>query len=142
MGWPEMVDDERLAEEYRARVERLIGYLATNPPPFGVLADTLTADYNSLASGRLKRAIESGRLTLASIDRLRDGAEAIPGAEHCSVRYGSREFEMPSAVLPALQYLELHRPCAVADLPESIDDDSKLVLVRRLMAEGIVDAVS
>jgi ribosomal protein L16 Arg81 hydroxylase len=142
LGWPEMADDGPLADQYRARVERLIAYVASNPPPFAVLADSLTADYNSLASGRLKRAIDSNRLTLASMVRLRDDAEVVPGTGQCSVRCGAKEFEMPAAVLPALQHLELNKPCTIGGLPDALDDDSKLVLVRRLMSEGIVDAVS
>ena len=144
MGWPDMADDGRLAREYRARVERLIAYIAGNPAPFDVLADSLTPDYSSLSSGLLRRAIDSNGLTLASLVRMRDDAEAQIGesAEQCVVRCGSKELEMPAAVLPALQYLQHNRPCAVGALPDAIDEESKLVLVRRLMAEGIVDAVS
>ena len=74
---------------------------------------------------------------------MRDDAEAQPAAnDQCSIRCGAKELEMPVAVLPALQYLEQHKPCAAGALPDVLDDESKLVLVRRLMAEGIVDAVS
>jgi hypothetical protein len=47
---------------------------------------------------------------------------------------------MPAAVLPALRFLEEHTRCAVSELPDCMDDESKLVLVRRLLAEGIVDS--
>jgi len=143
IGWPQMTDDGRLAREYRARVDRLVAHITSHPPPFPLLADSLTADYQSLSSGLLKRAIDSNRLTLASVVRIRDDAQAQPAAnDHCSIRCGAKELEMPIAALSALQYLERHKPCAVGALPDVLDDDSKLVLVRRLMAEGIVDALS
>lgn len=143
LGWPDMADDGRLEREYRARVERLIAQIANTPPPFGVLADSLTGDYNSLSSGLLRRAIDSRRLTVASAVRMRDDAAAQPSEDpaQCSLRCGSREFEMPIAVLPALHFMEEHKPCVVGALPDTMDDESKLVLVRRLMAEGIVEAV-
>jgi len=142
LGWPDMADDDRLAREYRARVERLIAQITSTPPPFGILADSLTADYNSLSSGLLRRAIDSHRLTVASAVRMRDEASAQPSVDpaQCSLRCGAKEFEMPIAVLPALHFMEEHKPCVVGALPD-MDDESKLVLVRRLMAEGIVDAV-
>jgi hypothetical protein len=141
MGWPEMAADGRLAAEYQTRIEKLVAHIASAPPPFGVMADSLTADYNSLSSGLLKRAIDSNRLTLASLVRMRDDAVAQPSEnEQCSIRSGMKELEMPLAALPALEYLRRHQPCAIGALPDDLDDESKLVLVRRLVAEGIVDA--
>ena len=66
IGWPEMADDGRLAREYRDRVDKLVAHITSRPPPFMLLADSLTADYVSLSSGLLERAIASNRLTLAS----------------------------------------------------------------------------
>jgi ribosomal protein L16 Arg81 hydroxylase len=144
MGWPEMTGDRRLAEEYRARAEKLIAFLASAAPPFDAIADHLTPDYNSLSSGLLRRAIDSNHLTLASVVRMREDAQArladTPG--HCSIRCGAKELEMPAMVLPALEFLQRGGPTPIGALPDVIDDESKLVLVRRLMAEGIVDAVS
>jgi len=141
IGWPEMAADGRLTGEYRARIETLVAHIASAPPPFGVLAETLTADYNSLSTGLLRRAVDSNRLTLASLIRMRDDTVAQPSAnQQCSIRCGSKELEMPLAALPALEYMRQHRPCAVDALPDDLDDESKLVLVRRLVAEGIVDA--
>ena len=141
IGWPEMAGDRQLASEYQARLQRLIEWIARNPPPFDVLADSLVADYNSLTSGLLRRAIDSNMLTLSSAVRMREdvAVEADENGEHCSVRCGSKELEMPGAVLPALRFLQQHRPCSIGALPDVMDEDSKLVLVRRLMAEGIVD---
>jgi ribosomal protein L16 Arg81 hydroxylase len=141
MGWPAMGDDPQLAREYQTRVASLITHMTSAPPPLGVLADNLTEDYNSLSSGLLKRAIQANELTLSSVVIIRDDAESqlAERGEQCSIRCGTKEFEMPAAVLPALRFLEERRRCAVGELPDCIDDESKLVLVRRLMAEGIVD---
>jgi len=141
MGWPGMADDPQLAREYQSRVASLITHMTSAPPPFGVLSDNLTEDYNSLSSGLLKRAIQANELTLSSVVRIRGDAESqlAESGERCSIRCGTKEFEMPAAVLPALRFLEERARCAVGELPDCIDDESKLVLVRRLMAEGIVD---
>jgi ribosomal protein L16 Arg81 hydroxylase len=141
MGWPGRADDPQLAHEYQARVASLITHMTSAPPPFGVLADNLTEDYNSLSSGLLQRAIHANELTLSSVVRIRDDAESqlSESGEQCSIRCGTKEFEMPAAVLPALRFLEERKTCAVGELPDCVDDESKLVLVRRLMAEGLVD---
>src|SRR5262249_48847903 len=80
-------------------------------------------------------------LTLASIVRLQSDAvsELAANGDQCTIRSGAREFEMPAAALPALKVLEERGAIAIGALPDSLDDDSKLVLVRRLMAGGIVD---
>ena len=74
---------------------------------------------------------------------MRPGAESEASAngEQCTIRSGLKEFEMPAAALPALKVLEEQGAIAIGALPDSLDDESKLVLVRRLMAEGIVDDV-
>jgi len=144
IGWPDRKDDERLAREYRLRVDALVAHLEASPPPLEVLAESLTADYNSLASGRLRRAIDSNRLTLASMVRMCEDVEVLPprtDAGDCAVRRGTLTLEMPAAVLPALEHLQRHRPCAIGALPDVLDTESKLVLVRRLVAEGIVETV-
>jgi hypothetical protein len=143
MGWPALVEDPRLAREYAARVERLVAHLNSAAPPFTVLGDSLSEEYGSLSAGLLKRAILANELTLASVVRMRPDAESELSAngEQCTIRSGLKAFEMPAAALPALKVLEEQGAIAIGALPDSLDDESKLVLVRRLMAEGIVDGV-
>jgi hypothetical protein len=143
MGWPALVDDPRLAAEYKARVDRLVTHLHSSAPPFTVLGDSLSEEYSSLSAGLLKRAILANQLTLASVVRMRAAAESELSAngEQCTIRSGTKEFEMPAAALPVLKVLEERSSVAIGTLPDSLDDESKLVLVRRLMAEGIVDSV-
>jgi len=143
MGWPARLEDGQLAREYQARVERLVAHLSSATPPFSVLGESLSEGYGSLSLGLLKRAILASELTLASVVTMRPEAEAElgPNGDQCSIRCGSKEFEMPASALPALRMLEERKACAVGALPDSLDDESKLVLVRRLVAEGIVDHV-
>ena len=142
-GWPALVEDPQLAREFTARVERLVEHLNRAAPPFSVLVDSLSEEYGSLSAGLLKRAILASELTLASVVRMRpDGeSELSANGEQCTIRSGLKEFEMPAAALPALKVLEGQGAIAIGALPDSLDDESKLVLVRRLMAEGIVDDV-
>jgi len=143
VGWPALVEDPQLARAFTARVERLVEHLNRAAPPFSVLVDSLSEEYGSLSAGLLKRAILASELTLASVVRMRPDAESELSAngEQCTIRSGQKEFEMPAAALPALKVLEGQGAIAIGALPDSLDDESKLVLVRRLMAEGIVDDV-
>jgi ribosomal protein L16 Arg81 hydroxylase len=143
MGWPALVDEPQLAREYTARVQRLVAHLHSAAPPFSVLGESISEEYSSLSAGLLKRAILANELTLASVVRIRPDAESelSENGEQCAVRSGAKEFEMPAAALPALKVLEAQGTIAIGALPDSLDDESKLVLVRRLLAEGIVDGV-
>jgi ribosomal protein L16 Arg81 hydroxylase len=143
MGWPARFEDAQLAGEYKARVDRLVAHLSTATPPFSVLGESLSEGYGSLSIGLLQRAILASELTLASVVTMRRDAvaELAADGEQCMIRCGSKEFEMPASALPALRRLEERQACPVGALPDSLDDESKLVLVRRLMAEGIVDHV-
>jgi len=143
MGWPARLEDPQLAREYTTRVGRLVAHLSTATPPFGVLGESLSEGYGSLSIGLLKRTILAGELTIGSVVTIRrDAVSALAlDGEHCSIRCGSKEFEMPASAMPALRVLEERGRCAIGALPDSLDDESKLVLVRRLMAEGIIDHV-
>jgi len=95
MGWPGMADDPQLAREYQSRVASLITHITSAPPPFGVLSDNLTEDYNSLSSGLLKRAIQANELTLSSVVRIawmpsRSWRRAESGARSGAGRRNSR----------------------------------------------------
>ena len=53
--------------------------------------------------------------------------------------FGSSEISFPGFVRDALDFALEHGPFAVRDLPQ-LDDEEKLVLVGRLLKEGIARA--
>jgi bifunctional lysine-specific demethylase and histidyl-hydroxylase NO66 len=63
-----------------------------------------------------------------------DGTEAV-------VALGDRDVHLPAAVAPAVERLAAGGPVAVADLGDVLDAASRLVLVRRLVREGLLEVV-
>jgi hypothetical protein len=57
-----------------------------------------------------------------------------------SVLLGDRELRMPMAVEPAMSLIAGGASLAVADLP-GLDEASRLVLVRRLIREGLLEVI-
>jgi hypothetical protein len=105
-----------------ARLER---FLSTRNPYWGALAD-------QLALGAIDDAIELRRRP-GSICELR------PRVDRLVVLLGDRRLEMPTWLEPAMRRIagsEVVRPADLAD--ELPDPQSRLVLVRRLVREGLL----
>ncbi|MFN2608957.1 MAG: cupin domain-containing protein [Acidimicrobiales bacterium] len=69
----------------------------------------------------------------------RDGGGGNSGV---SVLLGDRELRMPAALAPVLGDIAAgEEPFAVADLSDRLDGPSRLVLVRRLVREGLLEMV-
>jgi hypothetical protein len=58
------------------------------------------------------------------------------------VLLGDRELRMPGHLADAMTYLRDHRELRVADLAPWLDEQSRLVVVRRLVREGLLRIVS
>ncbi len=78
-------------------------------------------------------------LTLTSAVRHRDSilcaVESHPSFSN--IRFGSRHVRGPARLLRALEFIRDQEQFAVAELP-GLDDQSKIVLVRRLIREGLL----
>jgi ribosomal protein L16 Arg81 hydroxylase len=57
------------------------------------------------------------------------------GAALC---FGPHRVQGPDTLLPALEFVRDHRRFQVSDLPAGLSDNSKLVLVRRLVRDGLL----
>jgi lysine-specific demethylase/histidyl-hydroxylase NO66 len=63
-------------------------------------------------------------------------------ADHATVLLGNRELRMPVRAGSALRFIEqADDGFAVADLPDDLDRESRLVLLRRLVREGALEIV-
>ena len=58
------------------------------------------------------------------------------------VLLGDRVLQMPARLAPAMQAILTSDRLAVADLAGYLDPPSRLVLVRRLVREGLLESVS
>lgn len=95
----------------------------------------------SLAGGLLDRT-RLPDLSEATVIRRRAGAfcETRPDDDRLVVMLGDRRLDMPGWVAPAVERLASGDGIRVGDLP--IDAESRLVLVRRLVREGLLEVVS
>lgn len=66
----------------------------------------------------------------------------LQGEHHVSIQFPGHEVTGPTWLEPALRFIAQTEPCAVHALPDSLSANSKLVLVRRLIREGLLKVVS
>ena len=80
--------------------------------------------------------------SLTSRSRVRRRCDLIVKAENesetCVLRFSGRELRLPAHVWPALQFATTANEFAVQDLPGCLDAEGKLILVKRLVSEGIL----
>lgn len=74
--------------------------------------------------------------------RVRRRVDLIVKAENegetCLLRFSGHELRLPAHVWPALQFAMTADEFAVQDLPDCLDAEGKLILVKRLVSEGIL----
>jgi bifunctional lysine-specific demethylase and histidyl-hydroxylase NO66 len=117
----ERVDAAELARKLRRRV------LTTRQP---------------LLRGQIHRLLDLNEIGAESVVARRKGTicvlDTVDG--ELSVLLGDRELRMPNWVRPAMTVLASGESRVVADLP-GLDESSRLVLVRRLIREGLLEVV-
>ena len=103
-------------------------------------ADEVLAADVPLFTDLLGQRLRGDRLTPRSRVRRRAGllAEAAAEGETCLLRFCGRELRLPAAVWPALRFAATTDEFAVEDLPDCLDAEGKLTLVRRLVREGVL----
>ncbi|NJM28263.1 MAG: hypothetical protein HC856_08700, partial [Pseudanabaena sp. RU_4_16] len=66
----------------------------------------------------------------------------LQGGDYVSMQFPGNEVRGPSWLEPAYRFIAETETFAVKDLPDSLSDNAKLVLVRRLIREGLLRVVS
>jgi bifunctional lysine-specific demethylase and histidyl-hydroxylase NO66 len=97
-----------------------------------------------LLAGQLQQLLELAGLDDRSVVRRREGAVCrlrVVG-DRLLVLLGDRELAMPARLEPAMRQLLASERLAVADLAGQLDAPSRLVLVRRLIREGLLESVA
>ncbi|MCB1246536.1 MAG: hypothetical protein KDB69_04660 [Acidimicrobiia bacterium] len=96
-----------------------------------------------LLKGQMRRLLEIDTVDQESVVTRRGGTfcvlEMVDG--ELSVMLGDRELRMPARVKPAVAHLASGRKVPVAEVP-GLDESGRLVLVRRLIQEGLLEVVS
>jgi hypothetical protein len=141
VGWT--ADPDAFAEELRGRLRDAGAALAGIDP--GAIAAARRDRFLSTRPPLLRGALVD-RMALGAI---RDGTELArrpgsvcalrPSADRLVVLLGDRRLEMPAWLEPAMRRIAGAERFAVGDLaPEIADPQSRLVLVRRLVREGLL----
>ena len=63
-------------------------------------------------------------------------------AEYCVVRYADGEMRVPARVRQAVELVVGGEQFVVKDLPECLDTEGKLLLVKKLLGEGLLELMS
>ena len=96
-----------------------------------------------LLGGQLQQLLDLDELDDATVVRRRPGAvcRLEVGGERLTLLLGDRELTMPARLEPAVRALLAAGSFAVADLAGLLDGPSRLVLVRRLVREGLLEGM-
>jgi bifunctional lysine-specific demethylase and histidyl-hydroxylase NO66 len=65
-----------------------------------------------------------------------------PAGGRLDVQLGDRQLSMPAALEPVMRKVLAAGSFTVADLGEHLDGPSRLLLVRRLVREGLLESVA
>jgi ribosomal protein L16 Arg81 hydroxylase len=94
------------------------------------------------ADGHFEQILSLAKIGSETVVERRRGVEPRVAVEEESaiLRFGDSEIKTPVALLPALEIVQNREIFRVRDLPDGLSENSKLVLVRRLIREGLLRA--
>jgi bifunctional lysine-specific demethylase and histidyl-hydroxylase NO66 len=106
-------------------------------------ARVLATTRHEVVTGQLEQLLELPALRLESIVRRRPGSICLVLVkdDEVAVLLADRELRMPLSAERAMRYIGTQEEFEVADLARFLDGGSALVLVRRLVREGLLEAV-
>nr|WP_246416393.1 cupin domain-containing protein [Nocardioides luti] len=144
-GW--LDDPDRLADELGRRLELLAGNVRNLDAGGAVDAEVrrfLTTRPSRLAGG-LHDVLAAGDLADGTLLRRRAGHPCVllAGADpsRVEVLLGDRSLDVPARIRPALEEVRSRRELRPSDLADHLDEQSRLVLCRRLVREGLLEVV-
>ena len=108
------------------------------------LAEKFWSSRTPVLAGQLEQILRLESLSDASVVRRRRGAlcKANPTAEGLELVLGDRRLILPDLVSPAVSHILTHPSFPVSDLSPFLDASGRLVLIRRLIREGLLEQVS
>ncbi len=108
---------------------------------FDSLAQDLVRRPGQAFDNLLGQVAQVDTLTRSSVVRCRAHTSWNVREEHdrCIIVQGGREIRMPPHMLPAVRFARRSTAFTSQDLPDCVDAEGKLTLVRRLVVEGILE---
>jgi len=115
---------------------------------FDAALDHFTGEFFSrcrpLLRGQMAQMAALGRLTTESVAGVRDGTifriESAGNGDSMTVESYGRRITFPEAAREAVEFALTNSRFAIRELPGDLDDAGKLVIVKRLIQEGLVEA--
>jgi lysine-specific demethylase/histidyl-hydroxylase NO66 len=138
-------DEKVLTEAVADALEELRGWLATVDP--ADVARRMTRRFWSsrpaILAGQLAQLGHLAQLDDTTVVRRRPGATChlAPARDRLEVVLADRTVALPAALEPVVRQLTGGPSLAVGDLAAALDGPSRLVLVRRLVREGLLEIV-
>jgi JmjC domain len=139
-GWHRSLDSlSPQAADRLAELRRWLGKLDAAEMASEMIERFLTTRPPSLA-GSLRGLLEVGSVTdQTRVSRVRGSlCELAERNGRLFVYLGDRELRMPARAVPAMRFVAQRAGFIVGDLSPFLDGSSRLVLVRRLMREGLL----
>ena len=124
-------------EEFARWIEKFDGSEAAR-----MMVRTFLTSRPSRLTGSLEGLLDVDRLTDNSTLRRRPESVCHVEVEggQLYAYLGDRELRMPAAVEPAMRMVEERRELSIRDLSPWLDAESRLILARRLIREGVLEA--
>lgn len=139
-------DEDGLSADVAAHVEMLQQWLAKvdSRTVAKALARRFLAQRPAILTGHLGQLMALERLADTSVVRRREGSicHITRKGDRVSVLLGDRELTMPGAVEPAMRWIDEAGEFGVRDLAGHLDEQSRLVLVHRLVREGLLEILT
>ena len=139
-GYP--FDRDAAVRSVKAALSDLIGWLERLDP--GDVADEVSEQFfarrTPLLDGQLAEVTALDRIDDATVVRRRARGPVAVAHDDGRLRLtlGDRRLFLPGALEPAVRRLLDGAPLRVGDLADLLDEDSRRVLVRRLVREGVL----
>jgi bifunctional lysine-specific demethylase and histidyl-hydroxylase NO66 len=107
-------------------------------------ADRFWSSRPPLLTGQLQQLLALEEIGQGTVVRRRPGASCRlrRGQDRLEALLGDRTLRLPARLAPAMGEILARDRLAVADLAAHLDPTSRLVLVRRLVREGLLEAVA
>ena len=138
-------EPERLRTQAEDRLRSFEAFLDKQDPgeAAGRLARRFLTGRRPMLTGQLQQVELLDSLDDSSSIRRRPGAMCVihPAGEDISVLLGDRELRMPAWVRPSIEAVTDGPDLRVGDLGPHLDAESRLVLVRRLIREGLLEVI-
>lgn len=130
-----------LAEQLRSVVDVLAGLDVDQAVDREV--ERFLTTRGPLLAGGLGDRLAARDLTDVTLLRRRSGKPMVlrPRGDRVVVLLGDRTLDVPGWLLPALEQIHDDRELAPTDLAAKLDEQSRLVLCRRLVREGLLEVV-